>query len=273
MKKITVNFSFIIIFFWFVVLGRVWEFFAFIFALLLHELGHYIVAKKLGYQLNKFKLSPLGAELNYESLYSNRDELFISLAGPMVNVLFSILLIAMWWCFPNLYSFTNIFVFQNLCLGVLNLLPAYPLDGGRILISSLSNKTNRKKIIKKIKIINLIFILILFIFFIFSCFFDINFTFILLILLLLSGFLQNENKFNYNLIALNKNKIINFSKIAILSINREIKLIDLLKKIEKNKFTIFYLIDENNSKLISENKIIKLSLKNNLNSKLIDIIN
>lgn len=274
MKKIPVNFSFIFVFLWFFLTNKIYDFLIFLIALIIHEFGHYIIAKKRGYKLTKFSVSMFGAELSYEKLYSVNDELIIALAGPLFNMISAFFILSLWWIFPFLYIYTKTFCFFSLSLGFFNLLPAYPLDGGRILISALSLKYDEKNVLKLIKYNNLFLSLIFLIFFIISCFFDFNPTFILMIIFLLSGFFEAENREKYQLMSLIKEKNKNFTNIKFVYIgDGDIKLLDLIKKIENNKFIFFYFNYGKKGKLIPENIIVNLSLKNNLNEKIKNLIN
>ena len=151
MKKLPINFSFIFVFFWFFLTNKICDFLVFLIVLIIHEFGHYITAKKRGYKLTKFNISMFGAELNYEKLYSINDELIIALSGPIFNIFSTFLVFSLWWIFPGIYVYTKTFCFFSLCLGLFNLLPAYPLDGGRVLISALSLKYDEKNDLKLIK--------------------------------------------------------------------------------------------------------------------------
>ncbi len=97
-------------------------FFPFLTAALLHEAGHLLVLRCLGVRIEALRLTAQGAVL-FTAPLSYRNELFAALGGPCVNFLL-ILFFA---------SRLPIFALVNLCLLVYNLLPVYPLDGGRIL--------------------------------------------------------------------------------------------------------------------------------------------
>ena len=69
---------------------------SYFFAILLHELGHFLTAKKLGYALSKFSLSPYGVELSYFQQDMNfADEFKIALAGPVVNLVSAFLVVGL----------------------------------------------------------------------------------------------------------------------------------------------------------------------------------
>jgi len=99
----------------------------------LHEAGHWAAIYALGGGVRLLRLSFTGAEMQldpYRPLSYGR-ELIAALCGPVVNL-------AAAYCFGvcKQYLFAGI----NLSLGLLNLLPIYPLDGGRILSCGLCIK-------------------------------------------------------------------------------------------------------------------------------------
>lgn len=94
----------------------------------LHELGHYAAIRLLGGRVARLKLSCVGAEmaLSARCPLGPARELAAALAGPAVNLLCAWLCSGLgeaWWCFTGLH----------LALGLFNLLPVGPLDGGRAL--------------------------------------------------------------------------------------------------------------------------------------------
>ncbi len=103
----------------------------------LHEMGHIIAAKLCGVPLEELKLGIFGASLTSKSmLCSYKKEIILCLAGPLVNLL-SVFII-----FPFCRSesgFSSLFISASLFLGVLNLLPIYEFDGGRIVFCVLSS--------------------------------------------------------------------------------------------------------------------------------------
>ena len=128
----------------------------------IHELGHSFVASGLGYRLNKIKLMPFGAVVsgNAEGL-KFMDEVKIALAGPIINLAVSIFFVATWWVYPECYAFTDVIVGANLSMAIINLLPVYPLDGGRIVFASLGVKVGYEKAFKISKWIGCVFAVIL----------------------------------------------------------------------------------------------------------------
>lgn len=111
---------------------------------LLHELGHAIAAKKYGIATKDITLLPIGGLARLERMPKEpKQELIVALAGPMVNFIFAFLMIG-WLAISNgLNSLTSLTMadgtlFQrlamvNLTLLLFNLIPAFPMDGGRVL--------------------------------------------------------------------------------------------------------------------------------------------
>ena len=117
----------------------------------LHELGHILAAKLCNIPLKELKLGIFGASLTPQSsLCSYKKEIILCAAGPFVNLLSAALLLPF---LTELNSFAEFFTASSLFLGILNLLPIYDLDGGRILNCMLCEKLSpegAEKICKKL---------------------------------------------------------------------------------------------------------------------------
>ncbi len=104
-----------------------------------HELGHSLVSTRLGVQVSKITLFIFGglAHLKHEPKRA-KDELFIAIAGPIVSFGLAILFGSLSWAGPEtvgpkLYEFGRWVGVANFSLALFNLIPGFPLDGGRIL--------------------------------------------------------------------------------------------------------------------------------------------
>lgn len=113
----------------------------------LHEHGHIYAASRYGIGTSQITFSALGgmAHLN-SSNFSNKQDLVISIAGPLVNfILFafgSLTLLGLTYLTSinnqSIFNALVLFSLINIQLALFNLIPAYPLDGGRILRSTLA---------------------------------------------------------------------------------------------------------------------------------------
>lgn len=103
---------------------------------ILHEFGHCYVAKKHGLVLDGISLFPFGgcARIGMTQL-SPITELAVTAAGPLVNVLLvlpTLALAALCKNIPTLNVLTSNIVFINIAMVIFNLIPAFPMDGGRL---------------------------------------------------------------------------------------------------------------------------------------------
>ncbi len=113
---------------------------------LLHECGHIFCAERLGFECTKISLMPYGAAAvcDIEGI-SAADEIRLALAGPAVNLGLCIIIAGLWWFFPPTYAYTDVLFYSNAAMLLLNLLPAYPLDGGRIVRRCLTKFLSAKR--------------------------------------------------------------------------------------------------------------------------------
>ena len=115
------------------VCGRLFSFLSVTAVALLHECGHSLYAASVGYRLDRICLMPYGAVVSGEpQTLRKREEILLCLAGPFTNALTVLFFVSLWWFFPETYAFTDTIMQASLAMLVVNLLPAYPLDGGRV---------------------------------------------------------------------------------------------------------------------------------------------
>ena len=106
-------------------------------SVLLHEIAHSLVAKDFGYETESIVLYPFGgvARVVMPQDAPPEHELYIASSGPLLNAAIGTFLLIPAWFLG--YPF-GLLALLNLGMFVLNMLPIYPLDGGRVLRSLLS---------------------------------------------------------------------------------------------------------------------------------------
>ena len=117
-------------------------------SVIIHELGHALTARRYGIETREIVLTPVGGVARLDGYPQGTAELAIAIAGPLVNLILAIVVflgllaagLPPWGAgaVVDLPSALQWLLVGNLGLFALNLLPAFPLDGGRILRSALS---------------------------------------------------------------------------------------------------------------------------------------
>lgn len=170
-----------------------------------HECAHAFAASALGYRLNKIILMPYGAVIDGDiKSLALKDEAFVAFCGPLCNLTTAGFFVALWWLAPTMYAFTDVACYSSLSIGLINLLPAYPLDGGRILNCLLQKfylKRNpnttlaQEKSTRICRIITLVFALLFFVIFIaFATQMRYNVSLLFFGIFLLVGSIQNKSR-------------------------------------------------------------------------------
>lgn len=108
-------------------------------SVLLHELSHSLVAQSEGLPVTSITLFFFGGVSNLSREPSSAgDEFRLTIAGPAASVLIGLISLLLYWVIPNpdwLHATLGYLGLTNLVLAAFNLLPAFPLDGGRVLHS------------------------------------------------------------------------------------------------------------------------------------------
>lgn len=104
------------------------------FMVLLHECGHCLAAQYYKMTVKDITLLPFGGAARIQVPWEPIPELVVAIAGPAVNVL---LIGPLYLAAQFHWFFASMFVY-NLVLLIFNLIPAFPMDGGRVLRSTLN---------------------------------------------------------------------------------------------------------------------------------------
>jgi Zn-dependent protease/CBS domain-containing protein len=118
---------------------------------LLHEFGHSLVAQKYGGEVHSITLLPIGGMANITKMPEKpREEFLVSLAGPAVNIVIAGILglyltyirpvspEEMEFTYITTENFPVMLLAANIFIVAFNLIPAFPMDGGRLFRSALS---------------------------------------------------------------------------------------------------------------------------------------
>lgn len=164
-----------------VLFDRTDTFFTVFFSLALHELAHSFMAERLGYTVSALEIQPFGFIARLDSPPASPHEAAaVYASGPVLSLLTALAAAGIVQISgtdsPLLMQFSSF----NLALGIINLIPVLPLDGGRLLISLLSKGRKAYKAEKLFAAFGIIFGIFLIIFGIFLFLHgNGNFTFLL----------------------------------------------------------------------------------------------
>ena len=136
---------------------------------IIHELGHLSAGLLLGMKPKNIQINPFGVSINFKTLpndYNHKikkanllelKKILVAFAGPLTNIILIIAIIFI--PFPE--DKKIIYIYSNILLIAVNILPIYPLDGGRILKGILHINFGKHESLKYINNISFIIVSIL----------------------------------------------------------------------------------------------------------------
>ncbi len=235
-------------------------------ALIMHEIAHTLMLKALGYSIDCLELQPFGFIARLSSSYDNSlDELIVAATGPIASMVLGLTAIAIAASNEGAV-YAKLFGNISVTIGIMNLLPAYPLDGGKLLLCILEILIGARKA-KRITIYIGIFIA-----FVFSaltiyliCIDMRALPYAVMFALLLLAALREKKSLeitNARKLALKQSRFRRGSimRIQQVAINENSTVSQAIKLLDGGRYTIFTVLDSNMNivKTISESELMSL---------------
>lgn len=215
-----------------------------------HETIHYIFARHYKFSGFDIELIAVGAVIKFRDLdeASPKEDLIISLAGPLSNILLGIVC---YFLYKN-YNYPQIYMLfeGNLAIGLFNLIPAFPLDGGRILRDILNFRFIYKKsnqIMINVSIAIGVFLMLLYILLFFKG--SNNFNIGIIGLFTIISSLRERERISYIIMEDVVKKRYKFIKRGYIenkttSVYYKKDLLGIVSLFDKNKYNVFTVLDK-----------------------------
>ena len=245
---------------------------------IVHELGHLIMARQLGWKIIGVKLLPFGGVLEVDERQSHRakDEILVAIAGPLQNMWLIIIIYMLGEASLITYDWMTYLIKANIWLVAFNLMPILPLDGGKIVFAILSYFVSFHQTLQWTSMISLICALMMLVYAALYGFLH-NGSGPQLNLLIVSSYFIYENWIRYRQLPylfyrfvlarptyLNELEAVKQSLSPII-VQAEQKLLDVLKLLKREHLQVICLVEQHNKelKIKSERELMQFSMQAN----------
>lgn len=221
-----------------------------------HELGHACAANFFNWKINRINILPFGGELDSDhfGISPFHEELIVVIFGPLMNVL-----ILFNGFILNENYFVNYLLQVNLLVLVANLLPIWPLDGGKLVNLFLTCKFPFRASFIMTLFLSIFFLALLGLFLLFSGFELLNgwIFFAFLAFAIWKGFKQKEFLF-YRFLLSKKNE----SEVTLLKVNDTETVFEVIRKLKKGRQSKILVMKKSKCiGIVEEHILIELLLK------------
>lgn len=251
----------ILLFIFFIIIGKFDNFFICYISMTIHEVAHLIAALSIGLLPEKLKFQPYGVNLTLKNkiIYSFSDEVILYLSGPFSNIILALLCMLIF----GRGKTSDYFYICNILLFFMNILPVKPLDGGVLFEKTLMRFYGIKGCKKITRAVSLVFF-ILFLLFGIYCIKKTHFNTSVLIIsgLLFVNLFSHDEKYSVNflrefLFQKEKRKIPIHNKTKIIVANEDESLLKIAENFKFKNYSLVFLKGENKVKsVLTESEII-----------------
>lgn len=249
LTKIKFDYTYIIMAFGLVITGHFSNLLVFTSLIIIHELGHSIIALSFRYKINKIIIYPYGGltKLDKQINTNINNDIIVAISGLFFQTLYFLLILFLYKEGIIREYIYNLFYLYHKSMLIFNILPIIPLDGSKIINLILSKYISFNKANKLTIIISFISIII----FLLSNIFDKNYSLLMVIGVLLSNIYKfyKEIPFIYNRFLLER-YLYKFNY-------KKYKVIKNIDKMYKNRIHYF----KNNDKILSEHEYLEKKFK------------
>jgi stage IV sporulation protein FB len=256
-------------------LGEGFLFLAYIFTAVAHEYAHSVTAAFYKCRTSEMVLYPYGAVMYGEfSSLKPSEEAIVAMSGPCFNLFISVIFTALWWIIPELYVYTDILVTVNVSVAIFNLLPVYPLDGGRILMSLLKIKWGAKKAFKVVRLLGMMCCGVFAALYIISVFNKINYTLAVTAIFLFCSATDAKNCGSVEEVIFPPavRTLKRGVEIKHLQVSGDLTLFDAIKLLSTQYYYVIHIIEDGKTvKVIKHEQLESIITKNGLHIALKDI--